>query len=237
MSAILTVRVAGPADLGEVDALLTRSYPVLLKADYPPSVTVTALPLISRANPRLVASGTYYLVERAGAIVGVGSWRRATPQGHDPTGRAHVRHVATDHRQTRQGIGRALMGRILQVVAASGRSAGRRRREAADRPAGSTDESAPSMQGEPLLEPHEPRAERREKKPMDAGTVRPADFRPGPAPQSRTWRGCAELRRPCRRAGFGRGTGAVVSGRLAVAFGAICRATGQKSAAVAGVRP
>lgn len=33
---------------------------------------------------------------------------------------AHVRHVVTDHRRTRRGIGRALMRRILADAAADG---------------------------------------------------------------------------------------------------------------------
>ena len=63
MTQDIFLRVATPADLAAVDALLARSYPRLLAADYPPSVLVTALPLISRARPELLASGTYYVVE------------------------------------------------------------------------------------------------------------------------------------------------------------------------------
>jgi hypothetical protein len=51
------VRVAGPVDIAAVDALLARAYPRLLKADYAPSVLVTALPRIARAQPGLVAAG------------------------------------------------------------------------------------------------------------------------------------------------------------------------------------
>ena len=112
----IRVRPTTRADLSAVDLLLARSYPRPLKPDSPPSVLVTALPLISRAQPHLVASGTYYCAEEEGRILGVGGWSR------DPRlpSRAHVRHVATDPTATRRGIGRAILSRIL----AEARSAG-----------------------------------------------------------------------------------------------------------------
>ena len=53
----LTLRHATPSDLAAVDALLARSYPRLLAADYSASVLVTAVPIIARARPELLASG------------------------------------------------------------------------------------------------------------------------------------------------------------------------------------
>lgn len=121
MAETLTVRVAASPDLAAIDGLLARTYPKLLKADYPPSVLVLALPLISRANPRLVASGSYYVVEEGGAVVGAGGWTRAAPAGRRGPSASmqtgHIRHVVTDHRRVRRGIGRALMARILEDAA------------------------------------------------------------------------------------------------------------------------
>lgn len=119
---MFTVRRSTRDDLAAIDALLARSYPVLLKPDYPPSVLVTALPLIARANPALVASSRYYVVEEAGgAILGAGGWSASPPAGGAARpDLAHIRHLVTDHRRQRQGIGRALMARILGDAAASG---------------------------------------------------------------------------------------------------------------------
>lgn len=112
----LTVRPTSASDTAAVDALLARSYPALLKVDYPPSVLVTAIPIISRAQPRLLASGTYYLAETAeGEVVGAGGWSRRRQAGE-----AEIRHVVTDHRRTRQGIGRAIFGRIFADAEAAG---------------------------------------------------------------------------------------------------------------------
>ena len=109
-AASITLRSATGRDFAAVDALLGRSYPKLLKADYPPSVMVTAVPLISRANPALVRSGTYYVAETPeGEILGAGGW---TPvRGSGAT--AEVRHLAVDWRRQRLGIGRRLMMGIM----------------------------------------------------------------------------------------------------------------------------
>jgi len=110
----LTLRPSELRDLVAVDALLARSYPRLLRPDYPPSVMVTAVPLIAKARPALLTSGTYHLAEMAGEVVGAGGWTRAGP------GRADVRHLVCDDRRVRQGIGRALMARILAEAGAAG---------------------------------------------------------------------------------------------------------------------
>ncbi|MCR8726727.1 GNAT family N-acetyltransferase [Frigidibacter sp. ROC022] len=117
----LTLRRTTPADLAALDQLYSRSYPNLLKADYPPSTLVMALPLIARAQPRLLASGSFYLVESDGEPVGAGGWSWGGPQGGaSPTHMAHVRHLVTDHRRVRQGIARRLMGHVLAEAKAAG---------------------------------------------------------------------------------------------------------------------
>ncbi|MEO8530039.1 MAG: GNAT family N-acetyltransferase [Deltaproteobacteria bacterium] len=117
----LTIRLARPADLLELDALFARSYPFLLKHDYPPSVLVTALPLISKANPRLLGSGTYYVALREGCIIGAGGWSWAGPQGGpSPLNMAHVRHLVTDAAHVRQGVARCLMGYAMAKAVQGG---------------------------------------------------------------------------------------------------------------------
>jgi GNAT superfamily N-acetyltransferase len=120
-SPTLTLRRTTPADLAALDLLFSRSYPALLKADYPPSTLVMALPLISRAQPRLVGSGSYWCAQAEGTIVAAGGWSWAGPQGGaSPTHMAHVRHVVTDHRHVRKGIGRALMEHVLDDARRAG---------------------------------------------------------------------------------------------------------------------
>ncbi len=121
MPEVLSIRPTTKRDLAAIDALLSRSYPALLKADYPPSVLVTAVPLLSRANPALVASGTYFVAEGGGEILGAGGWTRAAPLGGGGGRRVgHIRHVVTDYRRTRQGIGTRLMAHIVSDAASAG---------------------------------------------------------------------------------------------------------------------
>lgn len=113
----ITIRKSRPADLAAADALFAESYPVLLRDDYPPSVRVLALPLIARAQPHLLSSGTYYVAEdENGRLVGAGGWTRS-PRRRDI---GQVRHVVTDYRLTRKGIGRALMTHIFETARAAG---------------------------------------------------------------------------------------------------------------------
>jgi GNAT superfamily N-acetyltransferase len=115
MTQALTLRLATIADLAAVDDLLGRSYPRLLSRDYPPSVMVTAVPLLTRARPELLSSGRYHLaVDDSGRVLGAGGW---SGRGQ---GWAQVRHVATDPGHVRRGIGRALMARVLDEARATG---------------------------------------------------------------------------------------------------------------------
>ena len=114
---VLTLRTATATDISAVDALLARSFPRLLKADYPPSVMVTAVPLIARARPGLVASGRYYLAEDAeGRLLGAGGW---SLRG-GALGVAEVRHLATDPGALRQGIARRIVGSVLDAARDAG---------------------------------------------------------------------------------------------------------------------
>lgn len=117
----LTLRQAVPSDIDALDALFGRSYPALLKADYAPSVLVTAVPLISKAQPALIASGSFFVVCDGDDIVGAGGWTMQAPGGKPGSrGIGHIRHVVTDQRRTREGIGRRLMDHIALHAHASG---------------------------------------------------------------------------------------------------------------------
>ncbi len=112
----MLIRPSTLSDLAAVDALLARTYPKLLKADYPPSVLVTALPLISRAQPKLLTCGTYYVVEDDAVILGAGGWTQDAKQPD----LGHIRHVVTDDRALRRGVGRALMQHCFEAARATG---------------------------------------------------------------------------------------------------------------------
>lgn len=110
------VRPSDISDFPAGDALLSRSYPKLLTADYLPSVLVTALPLISRAQPKLLTCGTYYVAQEAGRTLGAGEW---TPD-RARSGLGHIRHLVTDDRVLRRGVGRAILDHILAEAKMAG---------------------------------------------------------------------------------------------------------------------
>jgi GNAT superfamily N-acetyltransferase len=118
----ITIRPTTARDLPRIDALLSESYPALLKADYPPSVLVTALPLIARANPSLLRSGTYFMAEDAeGRALAAGGWTWSAPQGG--VGRrdlGHVRHVVTHPDAVRMGLASAILERCFREARRAG---------------------------------------------------------------------------------------------------------------------
>jgi N-acetylglutamate synthase-like GNAT family acetyltransferase len=121
VAAGFSVRIANVDDAREVSTLLEASYPSQLLAGYSPDVLAKALPLMVRANPRLLASGTYYVAETATQLVGCGGWTKEAPgSGETKDGTAHIRHVATHPDWLRQGIGRALLLRCFRDAAAAG---------------------------------------------------------------------------------------------------------------------
>ncbi len=113
----IAIRATTADDLPVVDALLARSYPALLKRDYPPSLMVTAVPILARARPELVSSGTYYLAEdAAGRALAVGGWTPRRRVAH----RGEIRHLATDPAAVRRGIGGAVLAHALAEAARAG---------------------------------------------------------------------------------------------------------------------
>src|SRR5215208_3899160 len=66
MTSPFAIRIADLQDTASVTALLEASYTNQLKDSYSPEVLVRALPLMTRANPCLLDSGTYYVIQ-AGA--------------------------------------------------------------------------------------------------------------------------------------------------------------------------
>ncbi|QBY01102.1 GNAT family N-acetyltransferase [Rhodophyticola sp. CCM32] len=122
MTETFTIRPSNAADLPALDALVARSYGILMKRDYPPSILVTALPLIARAQPRLLTSGSYYVaVSAEGALVSAGGWTHQGPQGGvGPRDLGHIRLFATDPDATRKGLARAIMRHSLKTAAEAG---------------------------------------------------------------------------------------------------------------------
>lgn len=114
--------MAGPGDAAQVSALLDRSYPTIWAGHYEPALIAAVRPFVTRANPALLASGTYFVaMAEEGKAVGCGGWTREAPgTGMLEPGVAHIRHFATDPDWLRQGIGRAMLHRCIVEAKADG---------------------------------------------------------------------------------------------------------------------
>lgn len=132
MSAVLTHRVAQRADLDALRALMERAIAELQRGFLDPA-QIAASRAIMGLDTQLVDDGTYFVVEREGALAGCGGWSwRATLYGGDATpGRsparldpardaARVRAMYTDPAHARQGVGRL----ILDLCERAAREAG-----------------------------------------------------------------------------------------------------------------
>ncbi len=125
MSPDYQIRPASFEDQSRVTALLRRSYPQLLPDDYEPGLLRAALPLITTAQPVLLACGTYFVAQcpESGEVVGAGGWTDLSPaRGIYGPGQGHVRHVATDPAWLRRGVAGALIAHTLASAQNSGMS-------------------------------------------------------------------------------------------------------------------
>lgn len=116
------LRVAMPEDAQAVEAVLGPSYRELWAGTYPDALLARALPATTRANPGLLESGRYYLVETAtGEAAGCGGWSADPPGATEPDPRrAHIRHFATHPAWLRRGVGRMLYARCEADARAAG---------------------------------------------------------------------------------------------------------------------
>jgi N-acetylglutamate synthase-like GNAT family acetyltransferase len=110
-----SIRTAKPSDSDAVSAVLAASYSSLLSACYDSDLLIQALPHFTKANPTLLACGTYYVAAtEPGDLVGCGGWTPEKPgSGEIIEGEAHIRHFATHPQWTRHGIGSALLDRCI----------------------------------------------------------------------------------------------------------------------------
>lgn len=120
-----TLRPATLADADAASELLAASYaPLLDDPAYERETIARALPLMVRAQPALLGSGTWHLAERPdGRLIGCGGWTAERPQsGELEPGLAHLRHFGTHPEHLRLGVGRALVERCFAEAAARGRT-------------------------------------------------------------------------------------------------------------------
>jgi GNAT superfamily N-acetyltransferase len=93
-----------------------------MASSYDEEVLAPALQLMTKANPSLLGSGTYYLAELStGLLVGCGGWTLERPGTGTVEPRVgHVRHFAVHPDWTRRGIGRAIFSSCERAARSAG---------------------------------------------------------------------------------------------------------------------
>jgi GNAT superfamily N-acetyltransferase len=124
----LRLRTATPQDADAVSALLAASYPQQLQGWYDADMLQAVMPHMLAANPKLLDSGSYYLLEThdSGQLIACGGWTKGVP--FQETGRSasdadktgHVRHVAVHADWVGCGVGTRLMTEIVAAAVAEG---------------------------------------------------------------------------------------------------------------------
>jgi N-acetylglutamate synthase-like GNAT family acetyltransferase len=109
----LELRIATPGDARAVSGVLQASYSTLYRGWYGDAVLDRALPAMTRANPLLLASGRYFVVEFDRKVVACGGWSAERPTGGRIPRLAHLRHFATHPDYINRGCGAAVISRCL----------------------------------------------------------------------------------------------------------------------------
>jgi GNAT superfamily N-acetyltransferase len=110
MSADFTIDISSVDDAPAVSDVLAASYSELMRPSYDTELLERALPAMTKANAKLLASGRYYVARLAdGAVVGCGGWSLERPGTTETEpGTAHVRHFAVRPGWTGCGVGRRI---------------------------------------------------------------------------------------------------------------------------------
>ena len=117
----ISIRIAQPEDETVLSALIAASYATLEDDRYDRSQLAKAQELMSKANPKLLASGTYFIAEVDGTAGACGGWTFDKPgSGELVDGVAHIRHLATHPDYLRRGLARMLIERCLSEARAQG---------------------------------------------------------------------------------------------------------------------
>jgi len=117
----ISIRQANPADLTVLSELIAASYATLDDGKYDSDQFRAALPFMSKANPVLVESGTYYLAQLDGRAAGCGGWSVPAPWTDVvEDGVGHIRHFATHPDFKRRGVASALLAHCLDEARGQG---------------------------------------------------------------------------------------------------------------------
>ena len=110
MSEAISIRVADLGDKQAVTDLLMACYPTLMREGYEQDVFEASLPGMTKANPVLLNSGTFFVaVINDDTVVGCGGWTEEEPGTTNKVEKlGHIRHFAVHPDWNGQSVGRSL---------------------------------------------------------------------------------------------------------------------------------
>jgi len=122
LSVGFNLRIATTGDLSGIGAVYEASYPVLMARAYDPQVLHDALPLMVRANPKLIGADRFWIAATSdGRIVSCGGWSLERPgSGEAEAGLGHIRHFATHPDWTGRGLATAIFRRCATAAKDNG---------------------------------------------------------------------------------------------------------------------
>jgi GNAT superfamily N-acetyltransferase len=133
MSSPWKLRPATLNDRGAISALIVESARHLSRDDYSDAQIDAAIQFVYGVDSDLIRDGTYFAVERDGALIGCGGWsKRRTLFGGDQyasrdtgfldpqTDPAKIRAFFVHPDAARQGVGRAILDACEQAARAEG---------------------------------------------------------------------------------------------------------------------
>ncbi|MGJ8531281.1 MAG: GNAT family N-acetyltransferase [Alphaproteobacteria bacterium] len=117
-----SIRPTTLADKDAIEPILEASYSTLLQGFYDADTLARAVPIMSKAQPDLLTSGTYYAATIDEKIVACGGWTLAVPGTKKvrDASIAHIRHVATHPDHLRKGLAKAIMTHCFDAAQAIG---------------------------------------------------------------------------------------------------------------------
>lgn len=118
----IAIRPARPEDLEDVTTVLAASYETLWRGHYDDAELDALLPVVTRANPGLLASGRYFLAIDDAVPAGCGGWSPEFPggEGRVEPGLGHIRHFGVHPDHLRKGIARRIHEACLAQALAEG---------------------------------------------------------------------------------------------------------------------
>ena len=116
------IRPTTLADNAAIEPILQASYSLLLQGFYDADTLTRAVPIMGKAQPDLLTSGTYYAATIDDKIVACGGWTLAVPGTSkvQDANIAHIRHVATHPDHLRKGLAKAIMAHCFEAARAIG---------------------------------------------------------------------------------------------------------------------